>query len=145
VFGTWSLALGGDLDSSQFAIDNAQVQVKLDGDQLPVKDVQALADGYGTGRTLSWAVSVPGSAMNADANLDVTIDGVTRSGSPFPISYTVKAIRIPDQAKCDAAKAKLAKAKDKLKKLKANHASKARIAKAKKKVAKAKDAVAAVC
>ena len=145
VFGTWSVALGGDLDSSQFEIDNAQVQVKLGGDQLEVKNVQALEDGYGTGRTLSWDVSVPSSAMNADANLDVTINGVTRGGSPFPISYTVKAIRIPDQAKCDAAKAKLAKAKDKLKKLKQNHASKKRIDRAKKKVVKAKDSVAAVC
>jgi hypothetical protein len=51
----------------------------------------------------------------------------------------------PDTSACDAAKAALAKAKAKLKKLRQKDASKRAIAKAKKKVKKAKAAVAAAC
>jgi hypothetical protein len=145
VFQDWSIALGGDLDAGAFSIANAQVKVALGGEQLAVSDVQPLDDGYGTGRTLSWKVGVPGSAQSADAVLKVTIDGVTLNGAPYPISYDVKAIRIPDEAKCNAAKAKLKKAKKKLKKLRQHDAPKNRIDKAKAKVAKAKDAVTANC
>ncbi len=145
VFNTWSLALGGDTDAAEYNVDNAQVQVTMDGQPLQVKNVQTLDDGYGTGHTFSWDVAVPESATSADHELNVTIDGITRSGAPFPVSYTVKAIHIPDEAKCNAAKAKLAKAQDKLKKLRHHHASKKRIKKAKAKVAAAKDAVTAAC
>jgi hypothetical protein len=145
IFKDWSIALGGDLDSGQFETANAQVQVALDGDPLNVTAVQPLDDGYGTGRTLSWNVAVPASATTADHDLQVTIDGVTLSGAPYPISYTVQAIRIPDEAKCNAAKAKLDKAKAKLKKLRQSGASHDAIVKAKKRVKKAKDKVAAAC
>jgi uncharacterized protein YkwD len=145
VFDTWSIALGGDSDASLFSTDNAEVKVTLDGEALSVSNVQTLEDGFGTGRTLSWDVSVPNSATGADRDLKVTIDGVSQNGAPYPISYTSKAVRIPDEAKCDAAKAKLDKAKAKLKKLHQNGAGHNRIAKAKKKVRDAKDGVAAAC
>jgi uncharacterized protein YkwD len=145
VFGTWSLALGGDSDFGDYSVDNAQVHVAMDGQQLGVTNVQTLDDSYGTGRTFSWDVSLPNSATTADHDLKVTVDGVTKSGAAFPISYTVRAIRIPNQAECDAAKAKLDKAKHKLKKLRHHHASKKRVKKAKARVQKAKDAVAAAC
>lgn len=145
VFGTWSLALGGDNDYQDFNVDGAQVHVAMDGQQLDVKNVQTLDDGYGTGRTFSWDVSLPNAATTADHDLKVAIDGITENGAAFPVSYTVRAIRIPNQAECDAAKAKLDKAKDKLKKLRQHHASKKRIKKAKARVQKAKDAVTAAC
>jgi uncharacterized protein YkwD len=145
VFGTWSLALGGTSDASQFNFDGAQVQVAIDGQQLQVKNVQTLEDGYGTGHTLSWEVAVPPSATEGDHELKVTIDGITKGNAAFPVAYTVKAVHIPDEAKCNAAKDKLAKAKDKLKKLRQNHASKKKIKRAKQKVQRAKDAVVAAC
>jgi hypothetical protein len=52
---------------------------------------------------------------------------------------------LPDTAACDAARAKLAKAKAKLKKLRANDASKDALKKAKKKVKRAKAVVKAAC
>jgi uncharacterized protein YkwD len=145
VFNTWSIALGGDTDTGLFSTENAQVQVSLDGDPMNVSNVQTLEDGFGTGRTLSWNVSVPNSATSADHDLKVTVDGVTQNGAPYPISYTSQAIHIPDEAKCNAAKAKLDKAKAKLKKLRQHDASDKRIAKAKKKVKDAKDGVLAAC
>jgi hypothetical protein len=145
VFGTWSLALGGDIDFDQFNVDSAQVQVTMDGQALAVKNVQTLDDGYGSGRTFSWDVSLPDSATDVDHELKVTIDGITKNGAPFPVSYTVKAIHVPDEAKCNAAKDKLVKAKAKLKKLRQNHASTQRIKRAKAKVQTAKDAVTAAC
>ncbi len=145
VFADWSVALGGTSDAASFSTANAQVRVSLDGDPLDVTNVQALADGYGTGRTLSWRVAVPASATSADHDLKVTISGVTVNGAERPISYTVKAFRIPDEAACNAAEAKLAKAKAKLKKLRQRDASKRRIAKAKQRVKDAKAGVAAAC
>ena len=64
VFNTWSLALGGDSDASEFNVDNAQVQVSMDGQPLHVTNVQTLDDGYGTGHTFSWNVAVPNSATD---------------------------------------------------------------------------------
>jgi uncharacterized protein YkwD len=145
IFKTWSISLGGDLDQGAFITSGAQVQVTLDGDPLPVSNVQTLEDGYGTGRTLSWDVGVPGSAQSANHELKVTIDGVTRGGAPFPISYATNAFVAPDPAKCAKARAKLDRAKKKLKKLRSQDADRNRIAKAKKKVKAAKEAAAAVC
>jgi uncharacterized protein YkwD len=148
VFDDWSIAVGGTSDASSYNTQNAQVRVSLDGEPLDVTKVQTLPDGYGTGRTLSWNVAVPGSAKAGDHDLKVAIDGVTANGADRPLSYTVHAIRPPspnDAAACATAQAKLEKAKAKLKKLRRNGASKQRVAKAKRKVEDAKAAVAAIC
>ena len=145
VFDDWSIALGGTADQDSYSTADAQVRVSLDGEPLAVSNVKTLADGYGTGRTLSWKVDVPGSAPSADHDLKVTIGGVTLNGSEQQISYTTHAIHLPDEAACNAAKAALAKAKATLKKVRDNGASKRRIAKAKRRVKKAKAAVAAAC
>ena len=145
VFKTWSLALGGSLDERAFNTGNAQVEVTLDGESLPVSNLQTLDDGYGTGRTLSWEVAIPASATAGNHELKVTLKGVTRSGAPFPISYTTNAFAVPDPAKCAAARAKLDRAKKKLKKLRKQDAERRRISKAKKKVKTAKEAAAASC
>jgi uncharacterized protein YkwD len=145
VFGDWSIALGGTSDQDDYSTDGAQVRVSLDGEPLDVSNVRTLADGYGTGRTLSWKVDVPASAASADHDLKVTVNGVTRNGADQQISYTTQAINPSGNPACDAAKAKLGKAEAKLKKLRQGGASKGRIAKAKKRVKKAKAAVEAAC
>jgi len=152
IFSDWSIALGGTADEDAWSTNNAQVHVSLDGQPLDVKNVASLDDGYGTGQTMSWTVDVPSSATSADHDLAVTIDGVTLNGAPQPISYTVSAFDPGgsngggvDEAACNEAMAKLAKAKAKLKRLRQNGASKRRIKKAKKKVRDAKAAVAAAC
>src|SRR5688572_18374767 len=104
VFADWSIALGGTADQDDYATDNAQVRVSLDGEPLDVSNVQTLADGYGTGRTVSWKVDVPPSATSADHELKVTIDGVTRNGAEQQISYTTKAFDPAGNPACDAAK-----------------------------------------
>ena len=152
IFSDWSIALGGTDDEDAWSTNNAQVHVSLDGQPLDVKNVASLDDGYGTGQTMSWTVDVPSSATSADHDLAVTIDGVTLNGTPQPISYTVSALATGDdngggfdEAACNEAMAKLAKAKAKLKRLRQNGASKRRIKRAKKKVRAAKAAVAAAC
>ncbi len=145
IFNTWSIALGGDLDQNAFDTSAAKVEVRMGGEPLPVANVQTLDDGYGTGRTLSWNVDIPGTAISANRELNVTIDGVTRSGTQFPISYTTNTFLVPDAAKCAKARAKLQRAKKKLKKLRRQDAARPRIKRAKKRVKAAKSAVTAAC
>lgn len=145
IFKTWSVALGGDLDSGTFDTSTAQVQVFLDDDPLAVTSVQTLDDGYGTGRTLSWDVAIPNTATRGDHELRVAISGVTRSGGQFPVEYTTNAFAAPDPVACAKARAKLDLAKKKLKKLRRNDADRDRIRKAKKRVKAAREAVAAAC
>ena len=85
VFPYWSVAIGGTGQNASY--DNPQVTVTVDGQQLPVHDL----DPFGS--TLIWVTDVPASLREADHDIQVTITGAKVDGTDFPLSYTVKAFK----------------------------------------------------
>jgi hypothetical protein len=85
VFMAWSVTIGGSGQNASF--ENPQITVTVDGQPLTVHDVDNL------GATLIWVTDVDPSLQAADHSLEVTITGATIDGSPFPLSYTVKAFK----------------------------------------------------
>jgi hypothetical protein len=142
MYGDWSVAIGNDTTQYDVDVANAKVKVTIDGKDATVSNVQDLDVGYGTGKTLSWQVAPQVATMPGDHKIKVKISGVTRAGSPMPISYSLTSLDPNGSGpvgnpKCDKAKAKLKKAKKRLAKAK-DHGSQAQVKKAKEKVAKAK-------
>ena len=86
VFPYWSVSIGGSGQNASFD-PSTQVTVTVDGQQLPVHDVNP------NGATLIWATDVGDSLKTADHELRVDITGATIDGSAFPLSYTVKAFK----------------------------------------------------
>jgi hypothetical protein len=84
VFRYWSVTIGGDGQNASFD-PGTQVTVTVDGQQLPVHDVDPF------GATLIWVTDVGDSLKTADHDLQVSITGGTIDGQAFPLSYTVKA------------------------------------------------------
>ncbi len=101
VFKDWSLNVDGD-PASSVDIANATVAVSAGGQPLAVSAVTPLDPGFGSGQTLKWNVAVPAGLMSSDASLTVTVNGVTVSGNPLPITYTVQAFRGPATEKTAA-------------------------------------------
>jgi uncharacterized protein YkwD len=85
VFKQWSVTIGGSGQNASF--QNPQITVTVDGKPLSVGNVDNL------GATLIWTVDMDASLAQADHSLNVTISGATIDGSPFPVSYTVKAFK----------------------------------------------------
>src|SRR4051812_19241936 len=84
VFQYWSVTIGGSGQSASFD-PNTQVTVTVDGQQLPVHDVDPV------GATLIWVTDVGDSLKTADHDLHVDITGGPIGGAAFPVSYIVKA------------------------------------------------------
>ena len=147
LFEDWSVAIGNSQTQAAYSTENAQVSVSVDGEPAAVSGLRdpnaGIGGTIGTGRTLTWQVKLPASIVSGDHDIRVDISGVTLNGAPAPISYEVKAFdpKLSGSAAaspCDKAKAKLAKAKKKLKKAKRADKPKAKIKKAKRKVRKAR-------
>lgn len=142
IFKDWSVAVGNSQTQGSVSLADAQVNVKVDGKAATVSNVRDPSPGesFGTGATLAWNVALPQSALSGDHELEVKVSGVTLSGAPLPIAYTVRTFDPSAAAEGDAcakAKEKLAKAKAKLRKAERSGKRK-RIKTARKKVKKAK-------
>lgn len=87
----WSLAIGNSTDA--VTADSPQVTMTLDGQAVPVSQVEVLPEGFGTGITLSWWPTVDLSGLpQASHRVQVSVSGFELNGAALPISYTVNVV-----------------------------------------------------